>query len=215
MIPVAWQDILGKTLPKELETRVLSAYETAVVYPPKEQIFSALSLTKPQDVRVVILGQDPYHGAGQAHGLAFSVPVGAKFPPSLRNILKELEDDLHLTHGCDLTHWATQGVLLLNTVLTVEEGKPTSHEHFGWQEVTDTILRGLSSMPQPMAFILWGAHAQKKREIVANSEYPRLILESPHPSPLSSYRGFFGSKPFSKVNDFLQKHGETPILWGE
>ncbi len=215
MIPAAWHDILGKTLPKELETRVLSAYDTAVVYPPKEQIFTALQLTKPQDVRVVILGQDPYHGLGQAHGLAFSVPEGAKFPPSLRNILKELSDDLHLSHGSDLTDWAEQGVLLLNTVLTVEEGKAGSHERFGWQDVTDNILRGLSSMPQPMVFVLWGAHAQKKRAIVEESEHPRLILESPHPSPLSSYRGFFGSKPFSKVNEFLQRCGEKPIVWGE
>ncbi len=215
MIPAAWQEILGKTLPKELETRVLSAYDTAVVYPPKEQIFTALQLTKPQDVRVVILGQDPYHGMGQAHGLAFSVPEGAKFPPSLRNILQELSDDLHLSHGSDLTSWAQQGVLLLNTVLTVEEGKAASHERFGWQDVTDRILYGLSSLPQPMAFVLWGAHAQKKRPILEESVHPRLILEAPHPSPLSSYRGFFGSKPFSKVNEFLQAHGENPILWGE
>lgn len=215
MIPIAWQEILGKTLPDTLKTRVEHAYETAVVYPPKEQMFTALTLTKPQDVRVVILGQDPYHALGQAHGLAFSVPEGVKHPPSLRNILKELYDDLHLTHGSDLTPWAEQGVLLLNTVLTVEEGKAGSHEKFGWQEFTDDLLRGLSRLPQPIAVVLWGSYAQKKRELIESSPYPRLILASPHPSPLSSYRGFFGSKPFSKVNEFLQNCGEKPIVWGE
>ena len=194
---------------------VEAAYETAEVYPPREQLFTAFALTPPERVRVVILGQDPYHEPGQAHGLAFSVRQGVKLPPSLVNIYKERESDLSIPpspHG-DLTHWAEQGVFLLNTVLTVEQGKANSHKSNGWQAFTDHVMASLAALPQPVAFVLWGAQAQKKAAMAADSPYPRLILQGPHPSPLSAYRGFFGSKPFSRINEFLAEHGEEAIKW--
>ena len=198
-----------------LFSKVDEAYETLVVYPPKEELFSAFELTPPEQVRVVILGQDPYHEPGQAHGLAFSVRKGVKLPPSLVNIYKEREEDVGVpqTQNGDLTSWAKQGVLLLNTVLTVEHGKANSHKDYGWQTFTDHVVERLAELPQPMAFVLWGAQAQKKAAVAANSQYPRLVLQSPHPSPLSSYRGFFGSKPFSQSNAFLRSHGENAIQW--
>jgi len=200
---------------EELFQKVEKAYETAVVYPPKEDLFSAFELTPPERVRVVILGQDPYHEPGQAHGLAFSVREGVKLPPSLVNIYKERESDVGvpMSKSGDLTHWAKQGVLLLNTVLTVEHGKANSHKDYGWQAFTDHVVERLADLPQPIAFVLWGAQAQKKAAVAANSKYPRLVLQSPHPSPLSSYRGFFGSKPFSQINAFLRSHGENAIQW--
>ena len=169
----------------------------------------------PSAVRVVILGQDPYHEPGQAHGLAFSVREGVKLPPSLVNIYKEREADVGvpLSQNGDLTSWAKQGVLLLNSVLTVEKGKANSHKDFGWQAFTDDVVAAIAKLPQPVAFVLWGAQAQKKAAVASASVYPRLVLQSPHPSPLSSYRGFFGSKPFSQINAFLQAHEEDTIQW--
>ena len=210
-----WSKYLELEKFRELFQKVENAYETSVVYPPKEDLFSAFELTAPEAVRVVILGQDPYHEPGQAHGLAFSVRDGVKLPPSLVNIYKERESDVGVpmsTSG-DLTHWAKQGVLLLNTVLTVERGKANSHKSIGWQAFTDHVVERIANLPQPVAFVLWGAQAQKKAAVAEKSDYPRLVLQSPHPSQLSSYLGFFGSKPFSKINDFLQSYGETAIQW--
>lgn len=214
-----WRDLLQDVLAGEafaaLARRVDGAYAAAEVYPPKAQLFSAFALTPPEKVRAVILGQDPYHEPGQAHGLAFSVQRGVKLPPSLVNIYKERESDLGIPpskDGC-LTHWAEQGVFLLNTVLTVERGKANSHKDFGWQAFTDAVVASLARLPQPVAFVLWGAQAQKKAAAAADTAYPRLILQGPHPSPLSAYRGFFGSRPFSQINQFLEDHGEAPIDW--
>ena len=210
-----WREYLDLERFSALFEAVERAYETAEVYPPRAGLFSAFELTPPEQVRVVILGQDPYHEPGQAHGLAFSVRQGVKLPPSLVNIYKERESDLGIPpapHG-DLTHWAEQGVLLLNTVLTVERGKANSHKALGWQAFTDHVVQRLSDLPQPVAFVLWGAQAQKKAAVAAASSNPRLVLQGPHPSPLSAYRGFFGSRPFSRINEFLQEHGEAPICW--
>lgn len=215
----SWQTLLAEALSSPafaaLSRQVESACASHTVYPPSDQIFSAFSLTPPERVRVVILGQDPYHEPGQAHGLAFSVQPGVKLPPSLVNIYKERESDVGVppSSSGDLTHWAEQGVFLLNAVLTVEQGKANSHKNFGWQEFTDQVVAAIAELPQPVAFVLWGAQAQKKAKVAAASPYPRLIIQSPHPSPLSSYRGFFGSKPFSQINDFLTEHGESPINW--
>lgn len=210
-----WREYLDLERFSALFEAVERAYETAEVYPPRAELFSAFELTPPEQVRAVILGQDPYHEPGQAHGLAFSVRQGVKLPPSLVNIYKERESDLGIPpapHG-DLTHWAEQGVLLLNTVLTVERGKANSHKALGWQAFTDHVVQRLSDLPQPVAFVLWGAQAQKKAAVAAASSNPRLVLQGPHPSPLSAYRGFFGSRPFSRINEFLQEHGEAPICW--
>lgn len=195
--------------------RVDRAYAETTVYPPREQLFSAFRLTPPARVRVVILGQDPYHEAGQANGLAFSVCPGVKLPPSLRNIFTELHTDTGapIPQSGDLRVWAEQGVFLLNTVLTVEAGCANSHRDFGWQAFTDGVVDAMAALPQPISFWLWGAQAQKKRTRIAASPYPRQILCAPHPSPLSSYRGFFGSRPFSAANAFLQENGELPIRW--
>ena len=218
-VPAGWQALLSDGLASPvfsaLSARVEAAYETGEIYPPREQVFSAFSLTPPEAVRVVILGQDPYHEPGQAHGLAFSVQSGVKVPPSLVNIYKERESDLGIppSDTGDLTHWARQGVFLLNAVLTVEKGKANSHKNFGWQDFTDQVVAALAGLPQPVAFVLWGAQAQKKARTAAASIYPRLVLQAPHPSPLSSYRGFFGSRPFSQINAFLEKYGEKPIQW--
>lgn len=219
MLPESWKRHLAPYLDETefsaLMQRVDSAYAAGPVYPPRDRLFAALELTPPERVRVVILGQDPYHEPGQAHGLAFSVGDGVKFPPSLRNIFTERQTDLGLAPppSGDLTRWAEQGVLLLNAVLTVEAGKAASHKDLGWQAFTDAVVASLSELPQPVAFVLWGAHAQKKAAIAAASPYPRLVLRAPHPSPLSSYRGFFGSRPFSRIGDFLEAHGEKVIHW--
>ena len=184
-----------------------------IIYPSDADTFRALELTPLEKVRVVILGQDPYHGENQAQGLAFSVPADQKLPPSLRNIFKELANDLG--HGPpqkgDLTSWAKQGVLLLNTALTVEAGKAGSHHGKGWELFTDSILSLISEQRKNVVFVLWGAPAQKKTQLIDESRH--LILTAPHPSPLSSYRGFFGSKPFSKINTYLQSQGLSPIDW--
>ena len=215
----AWQALLQEEFEKPywrtLAERVDAAYAAATVYPPREELFAAFRMTPPEAVRVVILGQDPYHEPGQANGLAFSVKPGVKLPPSLRNILTELQADCGVTptESGDLTAWARQGVFLLNSSLSVEAGKAASHQAFGWQTFTDAVVAALAKLPQPVAFILWGAHAQKKAAIAQASRYPRLVLQSPHPSPLSAYRGFFGSRPFSAVNEFLVQHGEAPVRW--
>jgi len=198
-----------------LSRRVRAAREAGPVFPPEDEVFAAFRLTPPERVRAVILGQDPYHEPGQAQGLAFSVPPGVPLPPSLRNIFAELQADLGLPapqSGC-LVKWAERGVFLLNTVLTVESGHANSHRSFGWQTFTDAAVDALAGLPQPVAFVLWGAQAQKKAASAAASPYPRLILQSPHPSPLSAYRGFFGSRPFSRINGFLVQNGEQPIDW--
>lgn len=214
-----WQELLAGLLQspgfQKLSGRVDAACTAGTVYPPADRIFSAFSLTPPDRVRVVILGQDPYHEPGQANGLAFSVCPGVRIPPSLVNIYKERQNDLDVLPASDgdLTHWAQQGVFLLNTVLTVEQGKANSHRNLGWQEFTDGVVDTIAALPQPIAFVLWGAQAQKKAGAAAASPYPRLVLQSPHPSPLSAYRGFFGSRPFSRINEFLTAHGEAPIAW--
>lgn len=214
-LPKPWQKLLPADCGKAVFRRAEETYMTATVFPPREQVLSAFALTPPENIRVVILGQDPYHEPGQAHGLAFSVREGVKLPPSLVNIYKERQSDVGvLPDACgDLTRWAKQGVFLLNTVLTVEQGKANSHKDLGWQDFTDTVVEALSQLPQPIAFVLWGAQAQKKASVAANSPYPRLILQAPHPSPLSSYRGFFGSRPFSQINGFLKAHGQQEIHW--
>lgn len=184
-----------------------------VIFPPRQELFSALNLTPLPDVKVVILGQDPYHGMGQAHGLSFSVKQGVKLPPSLKNIYKELSSDLGIapaSHGF-LEHWAQQGVLLLNAVLTVESGKANSHQRRGWEQFTDAVIQQVAASQSPVVFVLWGAYAQKKAAMVDESRH--LVLRTAHPSPLSAHNGFWGTKPFSTANDFLQKHGRRPIDW--
>ena len=215
----AWEPLLHEELQKPyfqaLLKNVNDAYAAGTVFPPEQDVFAAFSHTPPQRVRAVILGQDPYHEPGQAHGLAFSVRPGVRLPPSLQNIAKELAADTgaSLADGC-LTAWAEQGVFLLNTVLTVRAGAANSHKDFGWQRFTDAVVASIAALPQSVAFVLWGAQAQKKAAVCAASAYPRLILQAPHPSPLSAYRGFFGSKPFSKINKFLNENGEKEIEWG-
>jgi uracil-DNA glycosylase len=183
------------------------------VFPKGADYFRALDLTPPDKVRVVILGQDPYHGEGQAHGLSFSVKPGVRIPPSLVNIYKELQGDLGITpakHGF-LEHWAKQGVLLLNSVLTVEMGMAAAHQGKGWEKFTDAVIRAVNDLPQPVVFILWGSYAQKKAAFVDTSKH--LVIKSVHPSPLSAHNGFFGTKPFSRANDFLVAKGLAPIDW--
>ncbi len=214
--PESWRALVPDPFADEqLYQNVAAAYASGTVYPPREELFSAFLLTPPEAVRVVILGQDPYHEPGQANGLAFSVRAGVPLPPSLKNIYRELADDLGVEPppDGDLRGWAKQGVLLLNAVLTVGAGAANSHAGFGWQTFTDRVVSALGALPQPIAFLLWGAQAQKKASVAAASAHPRLVLRSPHPSPLSAYRGFFGSHPFSQINAFLQTHRERPIDW--
>lgn len=215
---MSWSDLLAaeKQQPyfQQLMERVDHARQNTVVYPPKEDVFNALKLTPPEQVKVVILGQDPYHGPGQAHGLSFSVPEGVKLPPSLRNIVKAIAVDYPdrepPAHG-NLTHWAEQGVLLLNTVLTVEQGKAHSHAKWGWETFTDTVIRQVSDATEHVVFLLWGAHAQKKAALIDGSKH--CILTAPHPSPLSAHRGFFDAHHFRKTNEYLRQHGRQPIQW--
>lgn len=207
------QDEFKKPYYKQLFQTVNQEYRTRKIFPPAEDIFNAFHLTPFHQVKVVILGQDPYHNYGQAHGLCFSVRKGVEIPPSLVNIYQELHDDLGCTipdHGC-LTKWAEQGVLMLNTVLTVRAHQAHSHRDIGWEEFTDAVIRALNKEDRPIVFILWGAPAQRKASMLDNPNH--LILKSPHPSPLSAFRGFFGSRPFSKTNAFLKEHGETEIDW--
>lgn len=212
-----WLDALKgefrKTYYKQLFQTVNNEYRTHRIYPPADDIFNAFHLTPLKDVKVVILGQDPYHGDGQAHGLCFSVKPDVEIPPSLVNIYQELHDDLGCTipsHGY-LTKWAKQGVLLLNTVLTVRAHQANSHRGIGWEEFTDAAIQVLNAQDRPMVFILWGRPAQLKKRMLNNPKH--LILEAPHPSPLSAYRGFFGSRPFSQTNQFLEANGIEPIDW--
>lgn len=198
---------------KKFLSIIKKEYDTKTIFPPKNYIFNALKLTPYEKVKVVIVGQDPYHGVGEAHGLSFSVQKGIKIPPSLQNIYKELESDLNIpiaTTG-DLTKWAKEGVLLLNAVLTVEKDKPASHRNLGWELLTDYIIKVVNQKETPVVFILWGNFAKEKAKYITNPKH--LIITSPHPSPFSVRSGFFGSKPFSKTNNFLKAHGETEIDW--
>ena len=214
-----WNEILAEEIQKdyyqELQDFVQKRRAEVRVFPEEKNVFNALELTPFESVKVVILGQDPYHGFGQAHGLSFSVQKGVPFPPSLRNIYKELQEDIggELPTDGDLTHWAKQGVLLLNTVLTVEEGNANSHKGMGWETLTNRLIESLNELNHPVIFILWGKPAQEKEKLITNPSH--VILKAPHPSPLSAYRGFFGSKPFSRVNDILIQQGQTPIRWTE
>lgn len=214
-----WSDILAKEKQQNYFQQTLNYVadrraQGIVVYPPNEEVFSAFKFTPFDQVTVVILGQDPYHGAGQAHGLCFSVKPGIKPPPSLANMYKELENDIVdfkiPQHGY-LQSWAEQGVLLLNTVLTVEQGQAHSHKHLGWEQFTDKVIQGLSEQGNGIVFLLWGSHAQKKGMTIDKNKH--FILNAPHPSPLSAYRGFFGCKHFSKTNEILQQQGKQPINW--
>ena len=209
----ALKDEFKKDYYKQLFEKVNEEYRTRLIFPPANDIFNAFHLTPLKDVKVVILGQDPYHGNNQAHGLCFSVKPEVEIPPSLVNIYKELHDELGCTipdHGY-LVKWAKQGVLMLNTVLTVRVHQANSHRGIGWEEFTDAAIRVLNTQDRPIVFILWGRPAQMKKAMLNNPKH--LILEAPHPSPLSSYRGFFGSRPFSKTNQFLEANGVEPIDW--
>ena len=212
-----WQEQLSEEFHKEYYQKlflfVKEQYSKVPVYPPAEELFNAFHLTPFEKVKVVILGQDPYHNTGQAHGLSFSVKPGVEIPPSLVNIYKELHDDLgcYIPNNGYLVKWAEQGVLMLNTVLTVRAHMANSHHGKGWEEFTDAAIRALNAQDRPIVFILWGRPAQMKKAMLNNPNH--LILEAPHPSPLSAYRGFFGSRPFSKTNNFLKEHGVEPIDW--
>ena len=212
-----WDEILlpeyNKPYFKELWTQVEKEYASRQIYPAKQDIFNALRYTPYEKVKILLLGQDPYHGYGQAHGLAFSVQPGTPFPPSLQNIFKELHMDLGCKipqDGC-LTSWAEQGVLLLNTVLTVREGEANSHKKLGWTVFTDAIISALDKRQDPVIFLLWGANAKEKLPLITNSHH--YVLSTVHPSPLSASRGFFGCKHFSKANTILERLGKTPIKW--
>lgn len=214
-----WDELLAPEFSKEyyqnLRRFLYYEYKNHQVYPDMYDIFNALKYTDYQDVKVVILGQDPYHEPGQAHGLAFSVKLGVQQPPSLENIFKELESDLGIPRppkdqGC-LVPWAESGVLLLNTALTVRAHQANSHQGKGWEQLTDRIIELLDQREKPMVFILWGGNARRKKELIRSGRH--LILEGPHPSPLSAYRGFFGGKYFSRANDFLVATGQEPVDW--
>ncbi len=212
-----WDEILKGEFDKEyyrtLRRFLISEYKTRVIYPSMYDIFNALKYTPYRDVRAVIIGQDPYHGPGQAHGLCFSVNKGIEVPPSLVNIYQELHDDIGFEipdHGC-LIDWAKNGVLLLNAVLTVRAGAANSHRGKGWEIFTDTVIRHLNDREDPIVFLLWGANARAKQALITNPRH--LILTAPHPSPLSAYRGFFGCRHFSKTNEFLRNNGQPAIDW--
>ena len=198
---------------KDLVSFVKDEYATTKVYPPGKEIFNAFNHTPIDSVKVVILGQDPYHGPGQAHGLSFSVKPGVPFPPSLQNIFKEIETDLGkpMPSNGDLTRWAEQGVFLLNATLTVRAHQAASHQKKGWEEFTDEVIRKISDSREHVVFMLWGSYAQKKSILIDSSKH--LVLKAPHPSPLSSYRGFFGCQHFSKANNYLISNGMKPIDW--
>ena len=217
MIGNDWDEIIGEEFEKsyyqKLRLFLNEEYSHKTIYPEAKNIYNALRLTSYHDTKVVILGQDPYHEEGQAQGLAFSVPKGIAIPPSLVNIYQELHDDLGCTiprHG-QLVSWARQGVLLLNTSLTVEAHRANSHKGQGWEILTDTIIKKLNEKEEPVVFILWGANARSKKSFITDPKH--LIIESAHPSPLSAYNGFFGSRPFSRANRFLEQNGMTPIDW--
>ncbi len=217
MITNDWETPLqpefAKPYYKKLYETIDEEYKTRTIYPPAEDIFNAFMFTPLSNVKVVILGQDPYHEPGQAHGLSFSVKKGVTIPPSLVNIYKELQDDLgcYIPNNGYLKKWSDQGVLLLNTVLTVRAHEANSHKGLGWEEFTDAAIRVLNDVDHPIVFILWGRPAQMKQTMLNNPKH--LIIKSPHPSPLSAYRGFFGSRPFSRTNAFLTEHGVDPVDW--
>lgn len=194
-------------------TSIYEEYDKKTIFPPKDYIFNALKLTSFKNTKVVIVGQDPYHGEGEAHGLSFSVQDGIKLPPSLKNIYKELEDDLGIPQATkgDLTKWAKEGVLMLNAVLTVEKDKPASHRNKGWELLTDYIIKVLNTKEEPVVFILWGNFAKEKAQLITNPNH--YIVTSPHPSPFSARNGFFGSKPFSKANNYLKSKDLDEIDW--
>jgi uracil-DNA glycosylase len=212
-----WQELLKEEFEKDyylnLRQFLINEYRTKTVYPDKYDIFNALHYTAYKDVKVVILGQDPYHGPSQAHGLSFSVKPGIQPPPSLMNIYKELKDDVncYIPNNGYLKKWADQGVLLLNTALTVREGQANSHRNMGWEKVTDRIISLLNERKEPIVFILWGSNAQSKTSLITNTNH--YIIKSVHPSPLSASRGFFQSKPFSQTNKILTSRGLNPIDW--
>lgn len=217
MIGNSWDILLKDEYEKEyfknLKKFIINEYKTKTVYPKMSEIFNAFTKTSYDNVKVVILGQDPYHGEGEAEGLSFSVKIGIQKPPSLINIFSELKDDLGISppnHG-SLVHWANQGVLLLNSTLTVVKDTPKSHSNKGWETFTDEVIKLINKKETPVVFILWGSDARSKKYLINNKKH--LIIESAHPSPLSAYRGFFGSKPFSKTNDFLIKNNIEPIDW--
>lgn len=218
MINKKWDVILKdefkKPYFKKLGIFIKDEYNKKIIYPEYKDIFNALRYTDYDEVKVVILGQDPYHGPKEAHGLSFSVQKGVKRPPSLDNIFKELYSDLGVKRtNNNLTDWAYQGVFLLNTVMTVVKDRPLSHKDKGWEIFTDKLITLLNEREKPIVFILWGSYARSKKTLITNKNH--YIIESPHPSPLSAHRGFFGSKPFSKTNNFLVAHGITPIKWGD
>ena len=217
MISNDWLEAVGDEFHKPyysgLYRFIQEEYSTHVVYPPADDIFNAFHFTPLKDVKVLILGQDPYHGPHQAHGLSFSIESEkAKFPPSLRNMFKELKTDLDIERTeRNLTDWAEQGVLLLNTVLTVQAGKAASHRKKGWETFTDTIIKKLNDKDEQVIFVLWGGDAKKKVPLITNPKHK--IIEGVHPSPLSAHTGFFGSKPFSRINEYLEEAGKKPINW--
>lgn len=212
-----WDDILASEFQsdyyKKIRYWLKKEYAEQTIYPPMEDIFNALRYTPYHAVKAVLLGQDPYHGPGQAHGLCFSVKEGIAPPPSLKNIFQELESDLGFPppQNGTLTKWARQGVLMLNTTLTVRRGQANSHKNLGWTTFTDAVIRKLNERETPIVFLLWGGNARSKKPLITNPHH--LILETVHPSPLSAYGGFFGCRHFSRCNEFLQAHGETPIDW--
>ena len=212
-----WDKFLAEEQKKiyflKLKDFIIREYQNKNIYPPLDKIFTAFSLTPPEKIKAVIVGQDPYHQPKQAHVLAFSVGKDVKIPPSLRNIFKELNSDLGIPmpKNGNLSLWAEQGVFLINSVLTVEEGKPESHCRKGWETFTDAAISYINNLPQPVVYILWGKNAQAKERLINNKNH--LVLKAPHPSPLSATRGFFGSKPFSTANNFLINSGAVPIDW--
>lgn len=216
-IEESWKEVLSPEFKKDYFIRltdfVRQEYQTTTVYPPGKLIFNAFNLCPYPKVKVVIIGQDPYHGPGQAHGLCFSVNDGVPFPPSLQNIFKEIQSDLGspIPETGNLTRWAGQGVLMLNATLTVRAHQAGSHQRRGWEEFTDAAIRALAENREHLVFILWGAYAQKKGAFISRDRH--LVLTSVHPSPLSAYHGFFGNKHFSRANAYLEAHGETPIVW--
>ena len=216
-IEPSWYNLLENEFEKKYFTNlrgfIKNEYSTKVIFPPPKLIFNAFNLTPANKVKVIIIGQDPYHGEGQAHGLSFSVPTGIKIPPSLMNIYKELNTDVNKSipnHGL-LEDWASQGVLLLNSVLTVESGKANSHKNIGWEKFTESVISLISKKKESLVFLLWGNYAHKKEDFIESNNH--LILKSVHPSPLSAYNGFFGSKHFSKANNFLKKNNIKEIVW--
>ncbi len=212
-----WNEVIGEEFSKpyyqELRSFLKQEYESHTIYPSMDDLFNALHYTSYSKTKVVILGQDPYHGPNQAHGLSFSVKPGVKVPPSLQNMYKELHEDI----GCEIPNhgylvpWAEQGVLLLNTVLSVRKGEAASHKGKGWETFTDAVIRALNERNRPVIFVLWGRHAQAKQELITNERHP--IITAAHPSPFSAHRGFFGTRPFSKINSLLEERGEEPIKW--